>query len=89
MSMSLRRHAGPASTMRRTTSSWHRPAPASSVSATCRSKLSSAPITQEMPPWACAVFASSSAAFVTSSTRPWPARPIAAIAPAMPLPTTR
>ena len=44
------------------------PAPASSVSRTCRSKLSSMLVTQAMPPWAQAVLLSSPRCLVTMQT---------------------
>src|SRR5438045_8925388 len=57
-------------TIVRTTSSSHRPAPASSVSRTCNSNESSSLVTQATPPWAQAVLVSAPFGFVITATDP-------------------
>ena len=90
------RGPGPSSTRMRTASSSHRPAPAASVSARCRSvESSSAPSTAATPPWAQRVADCDSAPLVstpgrgTATDRPGPASRTAADRPATPLPRTR
>ena len=56
--------------MVRTTDSRQSPAPASRVSRTCSSKLSSLLVTEAMPPWAQLVFESARFFLVRMATRP-------------------
>ena len=89
--------AGPSSTRTRTASSSHRPAPARSVSARCRSvESSSPPSTAATPPWAQRVADCDNAPLVRTPRdtdgRPvasGPAKRTAAESPATPLPRTR
>ena len=82
--------AGPSSTMSRTVSSWHSPAPARIVSRTCASRLSVGSRTAAIPPCARLVLLSWCSFLVTTRTDP-PRRAtsIAKLSPAMPLPITR
>ena len=87
---------GPRRPGSRTASSSHRPAPAASVSARCRSvESSSPPSTAATPPWAQRVADWDSAPLVstpsepTAAARRGPARRTAAESPATPLPRTR
>ena len=79
---------GPSPTMARTATSSHNPAPASSVSCTCNSKLSSLLHTQATPPCAQAVLESAGARLVMIATLPCAAALRAKLKPATPLPIT-
>jgi len=73
----------------RTTSSSHKPAPASRVSLTWSSKLSSLPKTAATPPCARLVAVSTSSFLVITQTLPKPATFNENDSPAMPLPITK
>ncbi len=86
--ISSRMRAGPSLTMVRTAASSHSPAPASSVSSTCESTVSSLLQTHATPPCAQAVLESAGARLVTMATRPCAAAFSAKVSPATPLPMT-
>ena len=73
-SIRSRMPAGASLTMRRTTASSQRPAPATRVSCTCAANVSAGSATQQMPPWAKLVLQSSSRCLVARTTRPAGAR---------------
>ena len=81
--------AGASETMRRTTGSSQRPAPATRVSATWFSNVSAGSATQQMPPWAKFELQSASLSLVTRTTRPAEARWRAVMSPLIPEPTTK
>src|SRR5690625_244870 len=74
------------STVKRTASSWHRPAPAARVSATWASTESSSSSTAAIPPWANQVAPSLMVFLLRTATLAWLAKWWARVSPAAPDP---
>ncbi len=87
--MSLSISSGACFTMSSTASLSHRPSPASSVSFTCKAKLSFFEKTAAIPPCAKFVFDSSASFLVTRQTLPNSLARSAKLRPAIPEPITR